>query len=231
MTRTVEIVHEHGHIPVAASALCNASEVLCSILSTAEGDTVVRLPMFEFSEAEIKAFVVLCELVGNDGCSLVFGECEPLTLIQFLKHQSTQVTNSSGATRKPTDRQWDETSTVINAIIIDAIPVVHKYDAGALQQLCMTRITVHPTIETISAYETCYSEECVWPDAIIGWLVKQTLPSRYWSGDWCETDVDSLRNMNNSTLIAMLHCVHKSTWSGPEGKLFRFDYRKEHLFN
>jgi hypothetical protein len=175
--------------------LCNASTLLKDILTEApprndeNEDNVIDLHMPDFTPPQIHAFVNLCELLGSDGCTHL--EEGPLTLAEFL-------------TSKP--------SHELHNLIKDALPMIHKYDARALQHLCKTHISKFPNIVTVRAYETYYDHESEWPNHIISFLVNETLPNRPKGPTGRRggrTDVESLHDLTKGTLVRMLRCIRE----------------------
>ena len=56
----------------------------------------------------------------------------------------------------------------------NALPLIHKYDAEGLKELCYSVIIDHPAVCSIVAYDSLY-EDVPWPEATLEFLVTNTM--------------------------------------------------------
>lgn len=175
-----------ARMQASVASLAAASQVLSDLLEDQifQEDSEESLDMSDTTEVQIQAFVGLCGIVSKN----------PTVL--------------------PGDKEWTmdenrETDLIASlmkgdamAILANAVPLIHKYEARGLLKLFFTVLEAHPDMECVFAYEKAYDETDIeWPDSVLKHIVDSTMGRRV-------VDQVALGRLRSETLARVLTFVN-----------------------
>ena len=112
---------------------------------------------------------VLAEIIAGDLTDAYIPEDCPLQQLEaFTGLLSLQLGNGK---RNLTYAQLRENP---ERTMANALPLIHKYEAEGLKELCFTTINEQPGVDSIATYDSMY-EDTVWPEKTLKWFLTNTM--------------------------------------------------------